>query len=79
MYASQFYAKRHANQQEPSPSYKMHVISDRNVSKAVDWLMMSQVSDMVNDILVYGSQKHNGRNPLIGQTLEVKGLFVLHN
>ena len=33
--------------------------------RAIDWSKMSQASDMVNNMLVYGSQKYNGIHLLI--------------
>ena len=55
------------------------VISARNPSKAVDCSIMSLASDTVNNMLVYGSRKHDSRHLLIGQNLEVKRPPVLHN
>ena len=43
------------------------VISARNLSKAADWLIKSLACDMVNNILMYESQKHDTRHLLTGQ------------
>ena len=45
------------------------IISARNLCKAVDWSIIALASDMVNDMLVYGSRKHDSRHLLIGQNL----------
>ena len=54
------------------------VISTRNLSKAVDWSIVSLASDMVNNMLEYAHRKRDSRHLLIGQNLEVKRL-VLHD
>ena len=40
-----------------------------NLSKAADWSIMSRASNMINDMLMWGSRKDGSKHQLIGQNL----------